>query len=200
MPTLRVALTGGIGSGKTQASNRFAALGVPVLDADEIAHALTAPGQPALQSIRECFGPKYFLADGTLDRKRLRQRVFQDPKARQALEDLLHPQIRAAMLQQLDRVQYPYAVLVIPLLFETRQTDLADRILVVDVPESVQIERVQRRSGLSPAEIRRILAAQVPRSVRLAGAQDRIDNRGSLAALISQVDALHARYLALSQP
>lgn len=199
MPTLRVALTGGIGSGKTQVSNRFAALGVPVLDADEIAHALTAPGQPAVDRIGEIFGKEYLRADGALDRKRLRQRVFQDPKARRTLEDLLHPRIRAEMLRQLDRVQYPYAVLVVPLLFETQQTDLADRILVVDVPESVQIERVQRRSGLSPAEIRRILAAQVPRSVRLAGAQDRIDNSGSLAELIPQVDALHARYLALSQ-
>ena len=199
MSVFRVALTGGIGSGKTQVSNRFAALGVPVLDADEIAHALTAPGQPAVDRIGEIFGKEYLRADGALDRKRLRQRVFQDPKARRTLEDLLHPRIRAEMLRQLDRAQYPYAVLAIPLLFETRQTDLADRILVVDVPESLQIERVQRRSGLSAAEVRRILSAQVPRSVRLASAHDRIDNSGSLAALIPQVDALHARYLALSK-
>lgn len=196
---LTIALTGGIGSGKSTVADRFARLGVPVLDADALARALTAPGEPALEEIRAAFGAKVIQPDGGLDRAALRRVVFADETARRRLEAILHPLIRARMLAWLGEVRAPYAVLVIPLLFETGQTDLADRILVVDLPEEEQVRRVQTRSGLDEAEIRRILATQAARAERLAGADDRIDNSGGLAALEAQVERLHRFYLGLAQ-
>jgi len=195
---LTVALTGGIGSGKSTVAERFARLGVPILDADVLARELTALGEPALDEIRATFGSGVIRPDGTLDRAALRGVVFADAAARRRLERILHPPIRARMRDWLGQVRAPYAILVIPLLFETGQTDLADRILVVDLPESEQIRRVQARSGLDEAEIRRILATQVPAGVRLAGADDRIDNGGDLRALEAQVERLHRRYLELA--
>lgn len=196
---LTVALTGGIGSGKSTVADRFARLGVPIIDADVLARELTAPGEPALEEIGAAFGPAVIQPDGGLDRAALRRTVFADATARRLLEAILHPRIRARMLAWLREVQAPYALLVIPLLFETGQTDLADRILVVDLPEDEQVRRVQTRSGLDEAEIRRILATQATRAERLAGADDRIDNSGGLAALEDQVERLHRRYLGLAR-
>jgi dephospho-CoA kinase len=193
-----VALTGGIGSGKSAVAELFAAHGVTVIDADAVSHALTAPGGAALAPIARAFGAEVIRPDGGLDRAALRERVFADPAERRRLEAILHPMIRARMQADLAADTGPYALLAIPLLVETGQTDLADRILVVDAPEAVRIERVGRRSGLAPDAVRRIMASQASSTQRLAVADDIIDNSGDLADLRPQVEALHARYLRLA--
>lgn len=196
---LVIALTGGIGSGKTTVSDQLAKRGAGIIDTDLLSRELTQPGSPVLAEIRDAFGPSTLHPDGSLDRAHLRQRVFQDPNARSRLEAILHPAIRSLMLERLATLQTPYAVLVIPLLFETGQQALADRVLVIDVPESTQIERVQRRSGLTEDEVRRILASQVSRQARLGGADDVIDNSGEPSALADQIEQLHQTYLALAR-
>ncbi|MGQ9832000.1 MAG: dephospho-CoA kinase [Thermochromatium sp.] len=195
---LIVALTGGIGSGKTTVANRLAELGAGVIDTDEISRTLTAHDGAALEDIVAAFGPDIRLADGTLDRARLRRIVFSDPDARARLEAILHPRIESIMLERLSDLQTDYAVLVIPLLFETGQEHHADRVLVVDVPESVQIARVMQRSGLSETEVRRIIASQIPRQARNARADDLIDNSGERAALEPRIRHLHALYTHLA--
>lgn len=197
---LRIALTGGIGSGKSTVAERFAARGVPIVDADALAHELTRPAQPAVAEIAAAFGDTVLKPHGELDRGILRSLVFADPEARKRLEGILHPRIRAAMLDRLAEIQAPYAILVIPLLFETGQQDLAERVLVVDLPERLQIQRVQARSGLDPETIRAIIASQVARADRLAGGDDIIDNSADAAALEPQIEDLHKRYLALANP
>ena len=194
----KVALTGGIGSGKSSASALFMALGVPVIDADVISHALTAPGGEALPAIAEAFGVDLITADGVLDRAALRRIVFADPVARRRLEAILHPRIRANMLADAEAADGLYVILAIPLLLETGQTNLADRVLVIDLPRPQQIERVIARSGLDAAEVERIMASQVSRSERLAAADDIIDNSGPEEALPPQVEALHRHYLTLA--
>lgn len=196
---LVVALTGGIGSGKSSVSNRLASLGVPVIDTDEISHQLTAPGGDALRAIAQTFGPGVMRPDGSLDRAALRHLVFDDKAARKRLEAILHPRIRARMHERLAAVEAPYAVLVIPLLLETGQADVADRILVVDLPEAEQLRRVQVRSDLDAGQIRRIIASQTSRSLRLERADDVIDNSGDQRALYEQVDRLHREYLDLAK-
>ncbi|MCB1758871.1 MAG: dephospho-CoA kinase [Gammaproteobacteria bacterium] len=195
---LVVGLTGGIGCGKSAVSDRFAALGVPVIDADLVAREVVAPGQPALREIAARFGEDLILADGTLDRAGLRSIVFDHPDARQALESILHPRIRATMRQRLEALDTAYAILAIPLLLETGQSRDVDRVLVVDCSESVQIARVTRRDKVSEAQARAILAVQTPRQNRLQHADDIIDNSGTLDALEPQIDRLHARYLELA--
>jgi dephospho-CoA kinase len=194
--TYRVALTGGIGSGKSTVAERFADLGVALSDADAIAHQLTAADGEALPAIAAAFGAEMIDASGLLDRARLRRRVFADSGARRQLEGILHPLIRARMLAQTEAVAAPYALLVIPLLFETGQQALVDRVLVVDVPEAVQIARVQHRSGLDPAEIQRIIASQISRAERLAAADEVIDNSSEPSALGPRIAQLHRLYLA----
>jgi dephospho-CoA kinase len=194
---LVVALTGGIGSGKSTVSDRFAALGAPVIDADVISRQLTEPDSPALAMIEAQFGPDVLCDDGSLDRAALRRFVFNDPAARKRLEAILHPLIRTRMQQALAALAAPYAVLVIPLLFETGQADLADCVLVVDAPEADQIRRVQQRSGLEPPEIERIMAGQVSRAERLRRADDVIDNSSNLQSLLVQTDRLHEKFLKL---
>ncbi len=195
---LVIALTGGIGSGKSSVSHRFEALGVPVIDADIIAREQVLPGSAALEEIKAHFGSQIIKQDGCLDREELRRLVFDSPAKRQQLEQILHPRILKEMQHRLNALNAPYAILVIPLLMETGQYELADRILVVDCPESLQISRVQQRDGLQEAQIKQILAAQVNRSSRLASADDVIDNSSSLQQLLESTDRLHRRYLQLA--
>lgn len=194
----RVALTGGIGSGKSTVAAQFADLGVMVSDADAISHRLTGPGGEALPAIATAFGAEMIDANGALDRARMRQQVFADPEARHRLEGILHPLIRARMLAETDASSSPYALLMIPLLLETGQQSLVDRVLVIDLPEALQIRRVQERSGLAPDEIARILATQVSRTERLAAADDVIDNSAEQQGLRPQVEQLHQTYLELA--
>ena len=198
-PRLVVALTGGIGSGKTTVSQHLAELGAAVIDTDLIAHALTAPGGAAMAAIATAFGPGAIAADGSLDRVAMRRMIFNDARARHRLEAILHPLIRARMDEQLAQVQAPYAVLAIPLLFETGWTDVADRILVVDLPEPLQVARVMARGDLSAEEVRPILASQARRETRRQGADDLIDNSGILEDLMARTADLHRRYLRLAQ-
>lgn len=196
---LKVGLTGGIGSGKSTVAALFAARGVPVIDTDVIARELTAPAGLALGEIRTTLGDGVLQADGGLDRGALRRLVFSDANARRQLEAILHPRIRAQVEHALGTLQAPYALIVIPLLVETGSyRDVLDRVLVVDCPEALQIERVIARSGLSRGEVEAILAAQASRAARLAAADDVIENIGSTDDLQAAVAALHARYLALS--
>ncbi len=198
-PRLVVALTGGIGSGKTTVSQRLAELGAAVIDTDLIAHALTAPGGAAMAAIATAFGPGAIAADGSLDRVAMRRLIFSDARARHRLEAILHPLIRARMDEQLAQVQAPYAVLAIPLLFEIGWTEVADRILVVDLPEPLQVARVMARGDLSAEEVRPILARQATRETRRQGADDLIDNSGILEDLMARTADLHRRYLKLAQ-
>jgi len=196
---LVVGLTGGIGSGKSRVSERFTTLGVPVIDADLLARDLVAPGQPALMEIVQAFGPQVLAKDGGLDRRALRRHIFNHDTERQCLEGILHPRIRTAMRERLRTLEAPYATLVIPLLIETGQGDLCHRLLVVDLPEPLQIERVGRRDACTTEQVRAILRTQCSREQRLAAADDLIDNSGDLAHLLAQVDALHQRYMSLAR-
>jgi dephospho-CoA kinase len=192
-----IGLTGGIGSGKTAVSDAFARRGVPVIDTDLIARELVRPGQPALAEIVRHFGADCLTAAGGLNRDVLRRRVFTDSDARHALEAILHPRIRDTVLARIAALDAPYCLVVVPLLAEHPEfQSLTDRILVVDVPESQQIDRVMRRDGVDEAQARAILATQVGRADRLAIADDVIDNSADLDELDTRVAQLHARYLA----
>ncbi len=194
-----IGLTGGIGSGKSAAADLFASLGAAVVDTDVIAHELTRPGGAAIPEVRRLFGDACIAADGSMDRKKVRDLVFSDPSAKARLEGLLHPMIRAESQRRIAAAAAPYVVHVVPLLVESPDyRNRVRRVVVVDCTEAVQVERVMRRSGLSDGEVRRIIAAQVSRATRLAAADDVIDNSGPLAALEPQVRALHGRYLALA--
>jgi dephospho-CoA kinase len=195
---LVIGLTGGIGSGKSVTADMFAARGVPVIDADIIARELVQPGMPALAEIGDRFGPEFIGPDGTLDRAALAQRIFTDPEARAELEAILHPRIRDRMAAQIEALETPYCVLVIPLLVETGQRDLVQRVLVVDAPEAAQRDRVHRRDSRKPTEIEAVMATQAGREARLAVADDVIHNDTDLAALEAQVEALHRKYLQLA--
>ena len=192
-----VGLTGGIGSGKSTVADRFAALGVAVVDADIAAHRLTQPGGAAIVPIREAFGDAYITADGALDRAAMRSRVFGDAAERQRLEAILHPMIRAACDHERDEAKSPYVLLVVPLLFESRRrAATVQRTLVIACDESVQIARVMKRSGLTEAEVRAIIATQMAPAERIALADDVVDNSGDAAAIDAPVERLHRRYLA----
>ncbi|MCB1857062.1 MAG: dephospho-CoA kinase [Gammaproteobacteria bacterium] len=196
---LTIGLTGGIGSGKSAASNQLEHLGVPVIDADLTAREVVMPGEPALELITQRFGAEILNPDGTINRSRLRALVFQDSQARRDLEGILHPRIRQRMKDRLSRLSSAYAVLSIPLLVETHQVDSVDRVLVVDCPEAVQIQRIQARDHATKDQARAILAAQCDRQTRLRAADDIIDNSGDLEQLKAQVVALHARYLDMAK-
>ncbi|AUH49717.1 dephospho-CoA kinase [Chromobacterium sp. ATCC 53434] len=192
-----VGLTGGIGSGKSAAADRFAELGAEVVDTDRIAHQLTGPGGAAMGAIVDAFGAGVATADGALDRAAMRRLVFADPGLRARLESILHPAIHAESVRRLQAARGDYAILVVPLLFESdRYAPLLARSLVIDCSEAVQRERVMLRSGLSENEVRAIMAAQLPREERLRRADDVIDNSGGMAELRLQVDAKHGYYLA----
>ena len=195
---LTVGLTGGIGSGKSTVAQRFIELGVPVIDADDIAHYLVEPGKPALQRIIGEFGSDMLSVDGKLNRSLLRKIVFDNPSQRKVLEAILHPLIRIEMMRRVDELKVPYCVLCIPLLVETRQTDIVDRVLVIDSPEELRRRRIKQRDGLPDTEIKAILAAQATAEDRLAAADDVIVNDGGLDDICRQVDELHQKYLDLA--
>lgn len=195
----RVGLTGGIASGKSTVARLFAALGVPVIDTDELSREVVAPGSPLLPRIVARFGESVITADGTLDRAALRSVVFADPQARADLEALTHPAILDAMRTRTRHAGGPYQLLVIPLLVETGLRNEVDRVLVVDADEDLRVRRLQARDGATHAEARALLAAQVARDTRLAAADDVIVNDGDLHALRDQVETLHAKYVALSR-
>ena len=194
----RVGLTGGIASGKSTVAKFFAALGIPILDSDQIARDVVEPGQPPLERLVERFGRRILTADGHLDRPALRDIVFSDPKARADLEALTHPAIGAAMEEQSATAGGPYQILVIPLLVEKNLASHVDRVLVVDCDEELQIRRLRDRDASTPEQIAAILKAQAPRAVRLKAANDIIRNDADLSAVREQVAALHARYLELA--
>ena len=194
-----VAITGGIGSGKTTIANQFAALGIEVVDADLIAREVVEPGTPALAAIASHFGPGILDEQGRLDRRALRERIFSDPAAKSWLNALLHPIIRSEMLRQCAAANSPYCLLVVPLLVENRLTELADRVLVIDVDEATQIERTCRRDGVSLEQAQAILASQASRSERLAMADDVLDNQsGTTETIRERILALHETYLAFA--
>ena len=195
-PNLVIGLTGGIGSGKTVVANLFSALGVPVVDADEMAREVVTPGRPAYEEIVREFGTEVLTKTGELDRRLMRERVFADPVNRKRLEAIVHPRVYAEIKQRIDALNAAYAIIVVPLLIETGGTDLVDRVLVVDAPKALQIERASRRDGASCAAIEQILATQVYRGARLEAADDVIVNDASESSLVERVSALHDRYLA----
>lgn len=195
---LVVGLTGGIGAGKSTVARMFAARGIEVFDADAVAHRLLEPGQPALKGVVRAFGSDILGADGRLDRATLRRRVFAEPKSRRRLEGIVHPLVYAELARLVLGATGSYCLLCVPLLLETGRRRFVDRLLVVDCPETLQIERVVRRSGLQPEEVRAIMAAQVSRSERLAAADDVIVNAADPASLEAEVDVLHRRYSLLA--
>jgi len=196
---LVVGLTGGIGSGKSAAADAFARLGATVVDTDAIAHELTAPGGAAIAEVARQFGKAFVDASGAMDRKRMRDLVFNDAEEKQRLEALLHPMIRAESQRRVAAAAGPYVVLVVPLLIESAgYRERVGRVLVVDCPEALQLARVRQRSGLSDVEVKRVIASQIQRERRLAAADDVIDNSGTIAALQQQVRRLHDKYLALA--
>lgn len=191
-----VGLTGGVGSGKSAAAACFAELGAAVVDTDAIAHELCRPGGTAIPAIESAFGSEVINPDGSLNRPRMRALAFGDEQVRHRLESILHPLIRDESRHRLRAIEAPYAVLVVPLLIETGvYRSECDRILVIDCPEDLQIQRVMARSGLAASEVQRIIAAQVDRASRVAAADDIIDNSGELAQLRRHVAALHEVYL-----
>ena len=192
---LRVGLTGGIGSGKSEVARQFAALGADIADADVAAHAVTAKGEPGYRAVIEAFGERAIGPDGNLDRAWLRETVFADPAARQRLEAILHPLVRARMDGEVATWRGPYGLLVVPLLLERGDArPRVDRVLVVDCPEEEQVRRVQARSGLEADDVRRIMATQLPRGERLAEADDVVDNSAPPETLAPQVARLDALY------
>jgi dephospho-CoA kinase len=196
---LLVGVTGGIGSGKTTAVKLFERLGAGVVDTDAIAHGLTRPGGAAMEPILARFGRGCAQPDGSLDRAAMRALVFSDAQAKRDLEAILHPLIRSASSSAVLQARTPYVLLVVPLLVETGgYRDMLDRVLVIDCDESLQVERVRRRSGLSEEQIRAIMATQASRGERLRAADDVVRNDADEAALGEQVRALHARYLSLA--
>lgn len=190
-------LTGGIGSGKSAAADAFAELGIETIDADHAARWVVEPGRPALDKIVERFGEAVLLNDGQLNRAVLREHIFSEPEQRQWLEELLHPLIRDELQQFLDAAQSPYAILVSPLLIESGQNKIVQRVLVVDVPSEVQMARALQRDQVSEAQLRAIMQVQLPRDERLKHADDVLCNAADKAALQREVSRLHDYYLTL---
>jgi dephospho-CoA kinase len=194
-----VGLTGGIGSGKSVVAARFAELGASIVDTDRIAHGMTVAGGPAMPALLAEFGPEFADASGAMDRARMRALVFSDATAKSRLEAILHPLIRAAAEAAGAAATGPYVIYDVPLLVESGTwRSRVQRVLVVDCPEAVQVARVMARNKMPASQVQAIMAAQAPRSTRLAAADDIINNEGDLAALEPQIARLHDLYLAFS--
>ncbi|WP_211827780.1 dephospho-CoA kinase [Kistimonas asteriae] len=198
MSTLIIGITGGIGSGKTAVTDYLASLGITIVDADQAARVVVKPGTPALQAIAEHFGEQILQEDGGLDRRALRNIIFNNNEERRWLETLLHPLIKDEMLNQLSLSQSPYSVIVSPLLLETDQHTMVDRIAVVDIPAELQVQRTMARDGIEQSQAEAIMNAQAARETRLAQADDVIDNSGSLDDLHQVLDQLHNTWRAIA--
>lgn len=196
---LKVGLTGGLASGKSTAARCFELLGVPVIDADQVARELTEPSHPALEQVTRAFGTAILTPDGHLNRRALARQVFQDPEARERLESILHPLIRRRMLDLMQDLQAPYCILSIPLLLETGQRTLVDRVLVLDAPREQQVLRAMARDHRTREEVEAILASQLDRTERLRGADDILTNQRDPGALCDEVRDLHRFYISLAQ-
>jgi dephospho-CoA kinase len=199
MSRFTVALTGGIASGKSAVADHLAALGAGMIDADIVSRELVAPGSAALAEIVDAFGTDVLAADGSLDRRAMRERVFADASSRRRLEAILHPRVRDVLRDRSAAVEAPYALLVIPLLVESGHYGWVDRVLVVDVPRELQRGRLVARDRITPELADAMLDAQASREQRLALANDVIANDGSLDELDAKVRALHERYVALAR-
>jgi dephospho-CoA kinase len=195
-----VGLTGGIGSGKTMVADMFAARGAAIIDTDHIAHQLTAAGGIAIPAIRAQFGEAFLMADGAMNRVKMREAVFADPVAKKQLEFILHPLIRSETDRAAAQARGVYLMFVVPLLVESGTwKQRTSRVLVVDSREQLQVERVISRSGLTEVQVRAIMATQASRETRLAAADDVIVNDGEAAALVPQIERLHALYSSLAE-
>ncbi|MDD7804252.1 MAG: dephospho-CoA kinase [Endozoicomonas sp. (ex Botrylloides leachii)] len=194
-----VGITGGIGSGKSAATDFLSQQGIIIVDADVAARIVVEPGQPALDEITERYGSDMLLTSGSLNRKKLRDIIFNNKNEKQWLEQRLHPRINQLLWQQLASAHSPYVVLVSPLLIETAQYKKVDRVLVVDVSETVQLERSMIRDGMTKGQAEHIIKSQTSREKRLSYADDVIDNNGTLTYLYSALSILHARYLCLAK-
>jgi dephospho-CoA kinase len=197
-PVPRIALTGGVASGKSTVARLFQALGAKLIDTDQVSRDIVAPGMPALAAVVEQFGAGVLREDGTLDRARLRELVFADPSVRARLESITHPAIRERVTELSARAGGPYQIIAVPLLVETGTQCNYDRVLLVDCDPQVQMARLMARDGLDREQARRILAAQAPRESRLAIANDVIVNESDAAALAPRVESLHRSYLRLA--
>lgn len=197
---LKVGLTGGIGSGKSTVAKTLQSKGITLIDADQIAREVVAPGEPALIAITNTFGSEILLEDGSLNRAELKQKIFSNSVYKKQLENILHPSIRQRLLQRIDEASNtPYVLADIPLLVENKYPSYFDRVVVVDCTEEQQIARVRSRDELSEAQIKRIMQSQASRQTRLAAATDIIDNTGDLASLQEQIEKLHETLISLVQ-
>lgn len=195
---ITVALTGGIGCGKTTVCQLFAELGTPIIDTDIIARELVQPGNDALEEIKSYFGNEVLLADGSLNRKSLASKTFSNPDHRKKLESILHPKIRLSVEKKVQSLTAPYVIIAIPLLIETSQQNTYDQILVVDCDEHQQIQRAHKRDQRSIEEIKNIMSSQVSRQQRLSHANDLINNETDIESLRLQVSTLHKKYINLA--
>ena len=194
-----VGLTGGIGSGKSAASAWFESQGIAVVDADVVAREIVQKGQPVLAQIQQAFGGWVLLENGELNRRALREHIFKAPAARKVLEQITHPAIRSSIIQQLRQAASPYVLLASPLLFETSQHELAQRSLLIDASEELQIQRASQRDGQNAEQIKKIIAAQMPRAQKQQRADDIVLNDGHLDHLYLHLQTLHEKYLALAE-
>lgn len=196
---LIIGLTGGIGSGKSTVTQHFESLGVPVIDADSITRELVKPGQEALKEIEAHFGPDIIQVDGQLNRACLRALVFADPDERKTLEGILHPRARERVQQLIAELKAPYCILCVPLLIESGWVDMVQRVLVIDLPRELQVQRTIDRDGVPEDQVETIINTQIDRERRLAAADDVLVNAGDKASLLEQVETLHQQYLQLAK-
>jgi len=197
-PTLTIALTGGIGSGKSIVASLFEELNVPVIDSDKISKNITLPTGACFHNIVNEFGEKILTKEGKIDRKRLRKIVFENNEDRIKLENILHPIIFKNINSEISLINYPYSIIVIPLLIETKSTHQFDRVLLIDIPENLQLERVAKRDKIPPEFLKKIIRAQATREERLKYADDIIINDSEIINLDNSVRVLHKKYLELS--
>ena len=197
-PVLTIALTGGIGSGKTSIASIFKSLGVPVIDSDTISKEIILPGKPCFKDIVNEFGEEILTNKGTIDRYKLRDIIFNNDKARIKLENIIHPVVFKNIDTEISLINYPYCLVIIPLLIETKSTEKFDRILVIDALESLQFERIVKRDDISPILIKKIIKTQAKRKERLRYANDIIVNNDTIMNLNKSINTLHKKYLGLS--